>query len=243
MYSLSLSAPVENTIRPVVPPVLAQSFLTFTAGPGPNRRVRGPSTLGKPPPALAEPYHRPIFVPQAQQRSEIEDILARWPQRCKRLPSWRIREIERQREMDKIAEPYLVRLREVSHQKKVEAEARAFAGKRKTYEVNNEPRKSWWDFSREDEQKIKKELTEVKRQQRSEERRQTRKNSREKMGRSNSNKNAPPEDLEQEVSVSPRRKSAYRSNPYSVPHPTTRTPRRSHIMPGGLDSDDLMLGN
>lgn len=199
-------------------------------------------TLSDPPtPALAEAYCRPMFAPQAQRRPEFEDIFARFHRRT-RLSSWRVREIERQREMDLIAEPYLARLREVSLRKKAEAEARALAGKKKTERDDEERGKSWWDFLREDEKKVRKELTAAERQQRSEERRQTRKNSREKRRHSSSGENALPEGQERGVSVSPRRKSTGRSKPYSIPHPSTRSPRRSHTMPGGFDSDDLRLG-
>ncbi|KAF9648468.1 hypothetical protein BDM02DRAFT_2264536 [Thelephora ganbajun] len=164
-----------------------------------------------------------MFVPQVQQRPELGNTFAWWFHPRTRLPNWRIREIERQREMDRIAEPYIARLREVSRQKKVESEARALAGKQKA------------------DRKVQKELREIERQQRSEEKRQARKVSREKRRRRKSAENTPPEGHEPEVSISPRRKSAGRSRPYDIPHPATRSARRSHVMPGGFDSDDLTL--
>ena len=145
--------------------------------------------------------------------------------------------------MDRIAEPYLIRLREVSLRKKAEAEARALAEKQKADRVSEERGRSWWDFWREDEKKALKELTEVERQQRSEERRQRRKDPREKGIRSESDENAPPKVLGQGAPVSSRRKSTGRSKPYSIPHPATRSPRRSHIMPGGFEPEDLTPGH
>lgn len=180
-----------------------------------------------------------MSVPQAQQRPFPGSSFI-WQYRpCPPVPRWRIRENERQREMDRIAEPYLLRLQEISRQK---AEARALAGEKKTDNAN-EQGKSWWKFLRQDEKKVQKELKEAERQQRSEEKRQTRKDSLEKRRRRKSNENTQPEDLEAEGSVSPRRKRTSRSKPYSIPHPVTRSPRRSHTMPGGFDSDDLTSGH
>jgi len=142
--------------------------------------------------------------------------------------------------MDQIAEPYLARLREVSRQKKAEVEAHAFAGQQKADRAKEERGKSLGDSSRETKKKkAQKELKEIGRQQRSEERRQARKDAREGRRRRKSAENVPPEGQEAWTSVPPRRKSSDRSKPYSVPHPATRSPRRSHVMPGGFDSDDL----
>ena len=218
---------------PAVFPILAQSFSTFPTSPRPNSPQREPNTFNRyPAPPLAETYHFPGF---AQKQPELEDIFPHIFRRPVRLSSWRIREIERQREMDRIAEPYLARLREVSRQKKAQAEARALAGKQKEDQANGDRRKSRRGSLREDEKKAMKELTEVKRQQRSEERRQLRKNTREKRRHSKSGENPSPEGLER----SSRRQSPGRSKPYSIPHPETRSPRRSCFMPGGFDSGDL----
>ena len=141
--------------------------------------------------------------------------------------------------MDRIAEPYLAHLREVSRQRKVETEARALVGRQRAGRAEGEPEKSLGEFPREDGKKARKELKEVERQRRSEEKRQARKIAREKRRRRKSAENMPPEGRETDVSVSPRRKSSGRSKPYSIPHPATRSPRRSHVMPGGFDSDDL----
>ena len=142
--------------------------------------------------------------------------------------------------MDQIAEPYLARLREVSRQKKVETEAYAFAGKQRAGRAKEERDKSLRDSPRETEKKkAQKELKEIERQQRSEERRQARKDAREGRRRRKSAENVPPEGQEAWTSVSPRRKSSDRSKPYNIPHLATRSPRRSHVMPGGFDSDDL----
>ena len=214
MSSLSGSAPVQNIMH--LPPT--QSF-----------------------PTLAEAYPRPMFIPvfSIRQRSGVEHIFGPGSHHHTHLSSWRLREIERQREMDRIAEPYLAHLREVSRRKKAEAEACALAGKQKTDRAREKRRGSWWSFLRKDERKRVKGLTDVERQQRSEERRQTGKTSRQKRGSYKSGKIALPQDLGLEVSVSPRRKNKSRSKPYSVPKPATRSPRRSHAMPGGFDSDDL----
>ena len=142
--------------------------------------------------------------------------------------------------MDRIAEPYLAHLREVSRQKKVKTEARALVGRQRADRAEDEPEKSLGEFSREGSKKAQKELKEIERQQRSEEKRQARKDAREKRRRRKSAENMPPEGRETDVSVSPRRKSSGRSKPYSIPHPATRSPRRSHVMPGGFDSDDMM---
>jgi hypothetical protein len=141
--------------------------------------------------------------------------------------------------MDQIAEPYIAHLREVSRQKKVEAEARALARQQKVDRAKEEQEKALRDFLRENEKKVQKELKEIERQQRSEAKRQTRRDAREKRRRRRSTENTPPEGKEAEVPVSPHRKSSGRPKPYSIPHPATRSPRRSHAMPGGFDSDDL----
>jgi len=180
-----------------------------------------------------------MFVSQVRQRPELEDTFAWWFPPRTRLPSWRAREIERQREMDQIAEPYLARLREVSRQKKADAEARAFAGQQRAYRARDEPDKPLRDSSRKTEKKRQKELKEVERQQRSEDRRQARKDAQEGRRRRKSAENVPPEGQEAGISVPPRRRSSDRSKPYSVPHPASRSPRRSHVMPGGFDSNDL----
>jgi len=159
------------------------------------------------------------LVPQPQQRSELDDILARQSRPSTRLPSWRIREIERQREMDQIAEPYLARLREISLQKKAEAETRALTGKEKMDQTDEEQERSWWDFLRREEKKALKDLTEIERQQRSEDRREARRDGK----RSNPGENAPSDSR--------------------IPHPATRSPRRSNTMPGGFGSDDLTLSH
>jgi hypothetical protein len=134
--------------------------------------------------------------------------------------------------MDKIAAPYIARLEEVYRREKAEAEARALADKQRLSRADEERGKSWWGF-------LRRNRKEVERQQRSEERRQTRGKSLEMRRRGKYGENAPPEGLEQEVSVSPRRRSSGRSKPYSIPHPATRSSRRSHVMPGGFDFDDL----
>lgn len=141
--------------------------------------------------------------------------------------------------MDRIAEPYIARLREVSRQKKANADARALAGKERVNRTKEEPEKSLRGFLREDEKKAQRELKEVERQQRSEEKRQARKDAREERKRRRSAEKMSPEAQGTEVSISPRRKSSGRSKPYSIPRPATRSPRHSHVMPGGFDSDDL----
>lgn len=141
--------------------------------------------------------------------------------------------------MDRIAEPYLARLREISLQKKAEAEARALTGKEKMDQTDEEQERSWWDFLRREEKKALKDLTEIERQQRSEDRREAMRDGK----RSNLGENAPSDSLEKEVSVSARRKRTGRSKPYRIPHPATRSPRRSNTMPGGFGSDDLTLSH
>ena len=142
--------------------------------------------------------------------------------------------------MDQIAEPYLARLREVSRQKKANAEARAFTGRQKADRAKEEQDNRLRNSSRGTEKKkAQKVLKEVERQQRCEERRQARKDAREGRRRRKSAENVPPEGQEAGISVPPRRRSSDRSKPYTIPHPTTRSPRRSHVMPGGFDSDDL----
>lgn len=228
---------MQDTVQPAVFPIVTQLLPTY---PFPNPQREEPNWF-QPPPASApaETYRCPMFVPEAQQRPELEDSFAWWFHPRTRLPSWRIREIERQREMDRIAEPYIARLQEVSRQKKVETEARALAGRQKTDRAKEEQDKPLRGSSRENEKKVRKELREIERQQRSETKRQTRKDAREGRRCRRSTENTPPEGQETEVSVSPRRKSSGRPKPYSIPHPATRSPRRSHIMPGGFDSDDL----
>lgn len=228
-------------MRPVVLPVLAQTLPAFATSSRPDLQRRESNVFCKqlPQPTLAETRCRPMSTPQAQQPPQLGSSFV-WRYRpCPRVPRWRIRENERQKEMDRIAEPYLLRLQEISRQKN-EAEARALAGQQKTGKAK-EQGKSWWDFLREDEKKVQKELKAVERQQRSEEKRQTRKDSREKRRRRKSDENTQPEGLEQEGFISPGRKRTSRSKPYNIPHPVTRSPRRSHIMPGGFDSDDLTL--
>lgn len=227
-------------MEPVVLHTLAQSLPAF---PGPNLRQERPSWLHPLPPfSLAETsYRRPMFVPRVQQLPELEGSFARWFQPRAHLPRWRIHEIERQREMDRIAEPYIARLREVSHQKKIEAKVRALDGRQKTNRADEGQHKSLKDMLREDEKKVQKELKEVERQQWSEEKRQARKNAREERRRKKSAENLPSEGQEPAVSVSPLRKRSDRPKPYIIPHPTTRSPRRSHVMPGGFGSDDLTL--
>lgn len=232
LLSLSASAPVQDTLQPVAFPVLSQSLPAFATGPCLIPERREPSALYNHPPfpALPETYHPPMFVPQARRRPEVEDSLL-WQYHLRtRIPRWRIREIERQREMDRIAEPYLARLREVSDQKKVEAVARALAGRQKADQIKEEQGRSWWAFLGEDE-KVK----EVERQQRSD-KKQTMKGAPEKRRRRKSDEDAPPVGQEP---VSPRRKRMGRPKPYTIPHPAARSPRRSHVMPGGFDSDDL----
>ena len=142
--------------------------------------------------------------------------------------------------MDQIAEPYLARLREVSRQKKADAVARASAGQQKVDRAKEEQDKPLRDSSRRTEKKkAQKELKEVERQKRSEDRRQARKDAGERRRRRKSAENIPPEGQEVGVSVPPRRRSTDRSKPYSIPHPATRSPRRLHVMPGGFDSNDL----
>jgi len=231
---------VQNTVQPAILPILAQSFPAFTptfANPGPQREA--PNWSYFPPSAPIETStSRPMFVPQVQQRPELENSFAWWFHPRTRLSSWRIREIERQREMDLIAEPYIARLREVSRRKKVEAEARALAGQQKVDRPKKEQEKSWvGNPSTGDEKKLRRELKDIERQQRSGEKRQARKDARERRRRRKSAENTPLEGKEADVPVPPRRKSSGRPKPYSIPHPTTRSPRRLHVMPGGFDSD------
>jgi hypothetical protein len=209
LSSLSASAPVQDTVQPVAFPVLSQSLPILTTNPRPNLK-RQDTSASYNPPALPMTYHWQTFVPQAQRGPQFEDSLLLGYRPHTRLSRWRIREIERQKEMDRIAAPYLARLQEVSRRKKVEAEARALAGQQKAARAKEEQAWSWWDFLREGEK-----MKEVEHQQPSE-KNQTRKN------------------------VSPRRKRLGRSKPYTIPHPATRSPRRAHAMPGGFDSDDLM---
>jgi hypothetical protein len=230
-------------MQPADLPVLAQSFPAFTpisAYPCLNPQREEPEWLHPSPPSAPakSSYRRPTFVPQAQQRPGLEDSFAWWFHPCPRVPSWRIRELERQREMDRIAEPYITRLREVSRQK-VEAEARALAGQQKADRTKEEQEKALRVSLRENEKKAQKELKEFERQQRSEAKRQARRDFREERRRRKSTENTPPEDQEVGVSVSPRRKSSGRPKPYSIPHPARRSPRRSHTMPGGFDFDGL----
>jgi hypothetical protein len=216
--------------------VLAQSLPSSTAIParsGLNPRQREQS-WPHPPPALAEAYCRPTFVPQAQPRPELEKPFAWW---LHPLPRWRAREIERQEEMDRIAEPYIARLREVSRQKKVDAEARALAGQQTKDRAEDSGSPIRYSFG-ENEKKAQKELKEVERQQRIEEKRQARKDAREERRRRRSaEKNTP--DSPRVRGKEAGRKSSGRSKPYSIPHPATRSPRRLHVMPGEFGSDDL----
>ena len=234
-------------MQPAVLPVLAQSLPTINPHPtypGLSSQPEEPYwALPPPPSAPAEAsYRRPMFVPQVQQRPGPEEDFAWWLQPLARLPNWRVRELERQREMDLIAEPYLARLREVSRQKKAKGDARALAGEQKVNRAKEERSEPLKDSLREKEKKARKELKEAERQQRSEERRQTRKDAREDRRRRRSAENVPPEGQETRVSASPRRKSSGRSKPYSIPNPATRSPRRSHVMPGGFDVDTLTSG-
>ena len=224
-----------------VPAQPLPAFVPILSYPGLNPQQEEPTWIQPPSlPAFAEvPCRRPMFVPQAQQPLEFEDALAWWFGPPPRIPSWRIREIERQREMDRIAEPYIARLREVSRQKKAKAEARALDGQQKTDRAKEKQDMPPRDSLKGDEKKVEKVLREIERQQRSETKRQARKDAHEGRRRRNSTENTPPEGQEAKVTVSPRRKSSGRSKPYSIPHPATRSPRRSHSMPGGLDSDDL----
>ena len=225
-------------MQPAVLPVLAQSLPSFTTIPAysslnPQRREQ---TWIHPPPVLVETYHRPMFVPQVQPRPEFGDTFAWWFHPRARLPSWRVREIERQREMDRIAEPYITRLREVSRQRKVDAEARALAGQQRTDRAEESGNHLRYFFG-EGEKKAQKKLKEIDCQQRSEEKRQARKDGREKRRRRKFAENTSDSPGVRGTEV--RRKSSGRSKPYSIPHPATRSPRRLHVMPGGFDSDDL----
>lgn len=223
-------------MHPVTLPALAQSFPTY---PYQNPQRQVPNTPSEPP-SLARIYGFPMSAPEVQGRPAQYEVLTRWPH-PPRLSSWRLRQRERQMEMDKIAAPYLARLREVALRKKVEAEARALAGDQKADRASEEGVKSWWDFFWGD-RKVQKEHTKAERQQRSEERRQTRNDFLRRKRRSKSGENTPPEGLKQEVPASPRRKSAGRPKPYSIPQPEARSPRRSHIMPGGFDFDEPTPG-
>ena len=224
-------------MQPTVLSTLAQSLPPFTTVPGLNPQQKEQKWL-HPHPAPAETHRRPAFVPQVQPRPEFEDTLTWWFRSRPSLPSsWRVREIERQREMDRIAEPYIARLQEVSRQKKVDAEACALAGqqrKERAEEGSGNPSRY---FLEEDKKKAQKELKEIERQQRSEEKRQARKGAREERRRRKSAENTSGSPGVRETEV--RRKSPSRSKPYSIPHPAIRSPRRSHVMPGGFDSDDL----
>lgn len=231
LFSLSTSAPVQNITQPVVLPVFAAAPANSSLNP-----QRQEQNWFHPPSTLAEiSCRRPVFAPRAQPQAELENTFAWLFHPRPRLPSWRAREIERQREMDRIAEPYITRLREVARQKKVDAEARALTGQQRTDRAKEEPENPLKRFFEEDEKKAQKELKEVERQQRSEEKRQARKDAREERRRRKSVENTPPEVRETEA----RRKNSGRSKPYSIPRPATRSPRRSHVMPGGFDSDDL----
>jgi len=222
-------------MQPTVLPVLAQSLPAFPAipvhsGPYPQRQEQDWS---HPPRASAQtsyPHH--TFISLIQQREDLENIFASWFHPRPRLSNWRIREIERQKEMDQIAEPYIARLREVSRQKKADAEARALAGQQRADQAKKESGDPLRHIFEEDEKKTQKKLKEIERQQRSEEKRQARR-------RRRSTENTLSEVQETEVRISPRRRSSGRSKPYSIPHPATRSPRRSHVMPGGFGSDDL----
>lgn len=238
LNSLSASAPLQNIMQPAVFPVLSHSlpaFTTIPTYPGPDCQRQESTFFHHPHPSTPpETYYYPTFVPRAQQRIDPDESFAWWFHPRPRLSRWLIREMERQREMDRIAEPYLARLREISRQKKAEAEACALAGQERTNRAQEEQGKSWWDFLREDGKKAQKELKEVERQQRSEEKRQARKNAREERTRRKSRENAQPEGQEPEASVSPRRRSTGRAKPYSIPPPASRSPRRSYFMPGGF---------
>ena len=222
-------------MQPTTLPVLAQSLPAFTTVPtscdlGPQQQEQN---WFHPSPALAQTsYPRPTFASQVQPRPELGNIFAWWFYPQQRPSSWRIREIERQREMDRIAEPYITRLQEVSRQKKVDAEARALTGQQRAGQAKKGSEGPSGYLLVEDEKRARKELKEIERQQRSEEKRQARR-------RRKSTEHTFPEVQETEASVSPRRRSSGRSKPYSIPHPATRSPRRSHLMPGGFDSDDL----
>ena len=137
--------------------------------------------------------------------------------------------------MDQIAERYITRLREVSRQKKVDAETRALPKQQGTDRVEESGNPSRY-FLEEDE-KAQKELKKVECRQRSKEKKQARKNAREERRCKKYAENT--SDSLRVRGTEVRRKSSGRSKPYSIPHPATRSPRRLHTMPGGLDSDDL----
>jgi hypothetical protein len=157
-----------------------------------------------------------------QPQQGIENPLA-WFQPRPCVSSWRIREMERQREMDRIAEPYMARLREVSHRKKAGAEARALSGKQRTDRTKGEPENPGGRLRRED--KAQGGLKEM-----------TRKDGHEARRRRWSADDASRGVQETEGR---RKSSSHRPKPYTIPHPAARSPRRSRAMPGGLDSDDL----
>ena len=228
---------MQNATRLVTLPALAQSFTTI---PYQNSQQQVRNTFNNPP-TLAAIYGLPVCVPQARRRPDHDGTSTGRPNLQRLSPprpfGWRIREIERQQEMDRIAVPYFARLREVSRQKKSEAEARALVGNQKADRASGEQGESWWHFFWAD-KKVQKERTKAERQQRSEERRQTRNRSLDKNRRNKSGESTQPEGLEQEAPASPRRKNAGRSKPYSVPHAATRSHRLSQIMPGGFNFDE-----
>ena len=237
-------------MQPAVLPFLTQSLPNFAPVPTYNdtNSQRGEVNWTQlPPPSTPteNSHYRPIFAPQVRQRPGFEEDFAWWLRAYNRPSSnrpysWRVEETERQREMYQAVEPHIARLREVSRQKRVMAEARVFAGQQKAKLAKEEGGKPFRDSSRGDEKKkAQKQLKEIERQERSEARRQARKDSRDERRRRDSTGNTQPEGQEVEVPVSPRRKSPRRSKPYSIPHPATRSPRRSPVMPGGFDLDDL----
>jgi len=144
--------------------------------------------------------------------------------------------------MDQVAEPYITRLREVSRQKKVDAEAGALAEQQKTDQAEDESETSLRHPSREDEKKARKELKKIERQQRSEERRQARKSAREERRRRRAAEDTSDSRGVRETEGRRKSKRLGRSKPYNIPSPATRSPRRMHAMPGGFDSDDLTSG-
>ena len=219
-------------MEPVALPALAHTLPAAPTSSGPCPRRQEQNWL-RVPSALAEDSYHTTFVPQIQPRQRLENPPLWWFQPCPRVPRWRIREIERQKEMDRIAEPYITRLREISHQKKADAEARALSGRQR---IDKEKSEKPLSHLRGEDKAVRGGVKEVGLQQRPEEKKQARKDAHEARRRRRSADDAPREVQETEG----RRKSSFhRPKPYTIPHPATRSPRRLHAMPGGLDSDDL----
>lgn len=212
-------------MEPVVLPALAHTLPAIPTSPDPYPQQQEQNWVHVPP-ALAEASHRASFVPQIQPRQELENSLIWWFQPRPRVSRWRIREMERQKEMDRIAEPYITRLREVSRQRKTDSEARALSGQQRVYRTKEESEDPLGHLFGKEGKKARKGLKEIELGKDTHEARRCRRSA---------------DGVSREVQETEgRRKSSYhRPKPYTIPHPATRSPRRLHAMPGGLDSDDL----